>query len=356
MSTTKLIPYTDADRVSLSAKFKTDLPMNANKAVDILNSMSSDEYYYNKDTTIILEVTDEVIYISGSATNTLILTGTGEHQIKQDDAFQPAIGFCTNFVSYGRWTDGRGRLNKIIVDGVHINVVTRDTHFSLGTYGAEEYPEIIEINGGQLNCPEKNGRILYYGTEHNPASTKHSIGVGYGTETQLPDGLASMKINWRETAPIPKHVHPALISYACNLKKKYGVSIIEALGLVSSWKTRISRDGILYGCALKAIGISDNEIIKNLNADCLTLRELVVSAIFKKMNYTVTPNEGEYGYSMEITGKFVREHFIKEVSDIANLSPKQILILDCMTSPWEVGNTPEERIEHAFFTEQESPE
>lgn len=96
---------------------------------------------------------------------------------------QPCIGPRTNTgLSYGRWSIANYPwLEKLILDNVHVVCDNKTPNFSIGTYGIEDVPEIVLLNGATIECPEVHGtRIMRRsGFEGIYGSTKSDVAAEY---------------------------------------------------------------------------------------------------------------------------------------------------------------------------------
>lgn len=88
---------------------------------------------------------------------------------------QPLIGPQTyDNMSYGRWTPTSPHLQLMVikVKGVDVTLCS-NADFTVGAYGYEKVPTIMEFDGGRLDCPEKKGfRHLVERPEAPEGSTK----------------------------------------------------------------------------------------------------------------------------------------------------------------------------------------
>lgn len=92
---------------------------------------------------------------------------------------QPVIGIPTNTgLSYGRWEKAsRPKCRKIILDNIHLTLISKVQNFSIGNYGYSDMPEIELINGATLEAPDYNQelkRFMTYCQPYPAGSTKLS--------------------------------------------------------------------------------------------------------------------------------------------------------------------------------------
>lgn len=92
---------------------------------------------------------------------------------------QPVIGIPTNTgLSYGRWEKAsRPKCRKIILDNIHLTLISKVQNFSIGNYGYSDMPEIELINGATLEAPDYDQELKRFMTYCQPypvGSTKLS--------------------------------------------------------------------------------------------------------------------------------------------------------------------------------------
>lgn len=92
---------------------------------------------------------------------------------------QPVIGIPTNTgLSYGRWEKAsRPKCRKIILDNIHLTLISKVQNFSIGNYGYSDMPEIELINGATLEAPDYDQelkRFMTYCQQYPVGSTKLS--------------------------------------------------------------------------------------------------------------------------------------------------------------------------------------
>lgn len=125
------------------------------------NTHLKHSYKAGKDA-VVEVIGDNSIVATGcplQASGTLTIKGSGMLTLECSEGMQACIGTETHTgMSYCRWEPGRGpSLNKIIVDGVKVDCVSRVDNFALGSYGEVSTPRIECINGGSIECPEVTG-------------------------------------------------------------------------------------------------------------------------------------------------------------------------------------------------------
>ena len=102
---------------------------------------------------------------------------------------EPAIGIKTHDgMSYGRWCPGSGKkLERIILDNVHVKLQTEVPNFSIGAYGLDYVPEVVLLNGATIEYPENGFTrvMLKSGAEDLYGSTKREAPAIYGLQGEL---------------------------------------------------------------------------------------------------------------------------------------------------------------------------
>ena len=133
----------------------------------------------------ILELEGELHFAS---TQPIVQPAVDECTIKGDGSVvtmrvaedqQPVIGIPTNTgLSYGRWEKAsRPKCRKIILDNIHLTLISKVQNFSIGNYGYSDMPEIELINGATLEAPDYNQelkRFMTYCQPYPAGSTKLS--------------------------------------------------------------------------------------------------------------------------------------------------------------------------------------
>lgn len=133
----------------------------------------------------ILELEGELHFVSGQP---IVQPVVEECTIKGDGSVvtmrvaenqQPVIGIPTNTgLSYGRWEKAsRPKCRKIILDNIHLTLISKVQNFSIGNYGYSDMPEIELINGATLEAPDYDQelkRFMTYCQPYHAGSTKLS--------------------------------------------------------------------------------------------------------------------------------------------------------------------------------------
>ncbi len=158
-------------------RLKTPVVLDSNKVLTSIIAVEGEPITVHGSAVIeasvpILASGVKVVTIKGSGT--LILEATGDKQ--------PCIGPQTVIgLSYGRWEPGGAPPEKIIIDGVMVQCKSKVENFTLGGYGREAVPEVVLLNGGQIKCPEAEGKRIVTKQARAPeGSTKISENMEYG--------------------------------------------------------------------------------------------------------------------------------------------------------------------------------
>ena len=151
---------------------------DAVNTVDSNNPTTSEEAEVTREITVINGVSKPIRVVDGilmvetdssieaswqpcvehSKTSELIIRGNNTRLYLKGCDRQPCIGPRTNDnLSYGRWERSVCIFHKLILDNVHVVCEPFVKNFSIGTYGAEEVPEIVLLNGATIDCPEVKG-------------------------------------------------------------------------------------------------------------------------------------------------------------------------------------------------------
>lgn len=119
-------------------------------------------------------VIEAVVPIWADGVDSVTIKGDGKLTLICTDSMQPCIGVRTaTGLSFGRWESHGSPPRKIIVDGVMVTCLSQVDYFAIGRYGSEFVPEIIQLNGGELICPETSGNRVVRKRATAPAgSTK----------------------------------------------------------------------------------------------------------------------------------------------------------------------------------------
>lgn len=120
--------------------------------------------------------------VFGNGTITIMSLVETNLIIEPESSRQPCIGSETHDgMSYGRWSPGYDRVEKIIIDGVHVVCKSHIPNFAIGNYGVGDKVEIECINGGSIECPEMTGKQIMTssGAEGLVGSTKRSDNAVY---------------------------------------------------------------------------------------------------------------------------------------------------------------------------------
>lgn len=164
---------------TMDAKILSVRPQAIHGSIEGPVTAVNSEVVFDGDCTIEAEDFPAII-----AEGVVTLRGSGSIVLKGGKK-QPVIGIKTNTgMSYGRWCPGIGKLNKIVIDNVHVKLESSVPNFTIGSYGTDLVPEIEFRNGGTLDCPEVKGRriMVQSGAEGLYGSTKRSDPAIYEIE------------------------------------------------------------------------------------------------------------------------------------------------------------------------------
>lgn len=180
-----------------------------------------------------------------------------------EEGMQPCIGPETNTgQSFGRFSLSDFRLKKLVIDNIAVTCMSNGENrcFSIGTYGVEQVPEIVCINGGSIECPEVHGtRVMVDNIDSYEGSTKHTGSAIYHIVTDNTDKNSLLSDRQRELIEEIYAVNPEV---AAQLDFTYSVSMLKSIaGVVkvvnikdvSAWKK--SRNNTTYLMTLRSCAI-----------------------------------------------------------------------------------------------------
>lgn len=248
---------------------------------------------------------------------------------------QPAIGPCTHDnMSYGRWTPvSPGMcLNTIHISGVVV-VIESKSDFTIGSYGYDRVPAIVEYNGN-LKCPERTGyRHLVYRPLAPEGSTKIEGYCKYvvsqdegGRDIELPD-------EYKDLIEDIKKLNPAVANHITIFNPLRNLRSIKKL---LELNPEINVELLLKPKAFSNIASAECCCILGMPADSYCETEILwmeskCTYLLRKAGFTQAEIDGIRGFSSYLA-KYARELY---GDNIDNMTPFQVRYIYEMIPEYE---------------------